>query len=115
MRQHKISRLVVQSSYGVGETRGLLGFVDQLFFSLLLKPQIEDTEVPENVVRASEMDWVIAQPVHLIDNTETGAAPYISVSGETRAMKVARTSVAHFLACSSLKPDFIGKSVAVSG
>ena len=36
MRKHGVQRLVVQSSYGVGETRGLLRFVDQLFFSLIL-------------------------------------------------------------------------------
>ncbi|WP_428353016.1 NAD(P)-binding oxidoreductase [Methyloprofundus sp.] len=97
MRKHGVQRLVVQSSYGVGETRGLLRFVDQLFFSLILKPQIEDTEIQEQVVRDSGVDWVIAQPVHLTDE-DSSTIPFLSTKGETRLMKVARKSVARFLA-----------------
>ncbi len=115
MHRHGINRLVVQSSYGVGETRGLLGAVDKLFFRLLLKPQIADTEVQEQIVRASAMDWIIAQPVHLIDSKDRATDPFVSTNGKTRAMKVARGSVARFLARAALQPDYIGQSVAVSG
>lgn len=47
MRKSEVNRLVVQSSYGAGETRRLLGFTTQILFSLPLKPQIDDTEVRE--------------------------------------------------------------------
>lgn len=115
MRRHGIDRLVVQSSYGVGDTRQRLGMLDQLFFSLLLKPQIADTEIQEQLVRSSETDWVIAQPVHLFDSEEAVTDPFVSTSGETRAMKVARKSVARFLVRAALQPDYVGRSVAVSG
>lgn len=115
MNRHGVGRLVVQSSYGVGETRDQLGFVDKLFFTLLLKPQIADTEIQEQIVRASDRDWVIAQPVHLNDKDDVASDPYLSAAGETRAMKVARSSVARFLAKAALQPDYIGQSVAVSG
>ena len=114
MRKHGVGRLVVQSSYGVGETRGLLRFLDQLFFSLILKPQIDDTEVQEREVRASGVEWVLAQPVHLTDDDDN-SAPFVSTNGETRLMKVARKSVASFLALAAREPDYISKSVAVSG
>lgn len=114
MRKHEVRRLIVQSSYGVGETRGLLRFVDQLFFNLILKPQIDDTEAQEKEVRDSGVDWVIAQPVHLTDE-DSDALPFLSVNGQARLMKVARKSVARFLALAACKPDFIGKSVAISG
>jgi len=114
MHRHGVSRLVVQSSFGVGETRGLLGFADKLFFELLLKPQIADTEAQEQVVRASGIDWVLAQPVHLTD-TQESTVPHLSTQGKTRAMKVARASVARFLAIAVSESDFIGKTVTVSG
>jgi len=114
MRKHGLTRLVVQSSFGVGETRGLLGFVDQLFFSLLLKPQIADTELQEQIVRQSGIDWVLAQPVHLTDSDDA-VVPFLSTQGKTRAMKVSRSSVARFLAVAVREPDFIGKTVTVSG
>ena len=83
MRKHGVRRLVVQSSYGVGDTRDKLRFVDGLFFSLLLKPQIADTEVQELDVRDSGVDWVLAQPVHLTDD-ENDAEPFTSDSGEVK-------------------------------
>ena len=114
MRKHGVKRLVVQSSYGVDETRERLGLLDRLFFRLILKPQIDDTAVQEEAVRASDVDWVLVQPVHLSDD-QTDAAPFVSTHGETRVMKVARRSVARFLAIAAREPDYVGRSVAVSG
>jgi len=118
MKKHGVSRLIVQSSFGVGETRGLLRFTDRLIFSLLLKPQIKDTELQEQVVRASGnaggIDWVLAQPVHLKD-AKNSSEPYLSTQGKTRQMSVTRRSVARFLADAVNRPDFIGKTVAISG
>lgn len=67
MRRHGVRRLVVLSSYGVGDTRARLGLVDRLFFELILKPQIEDTEKQSRAVSESGLDWVLVQPVHLTD------------------------------------------------
>lgn len=64
--------------------------------------------------RASGLDWVLAQPVHLVDS-DTDSAPYLSMNGETRVMKVSRTSVARFLSVAAREPDYVGKTVAVSG
>lgn len=114
MKRHAVQRLVVQTSYGVGETRSLLSFGERLLFSLVLKPQMEDTEMQEQEVRTSGVEWVIAQPVHLT-NEYSDHAPYVSVVGQTRFRKVARSAVASFLAHAALAPDYLGKSVAISG
>jgi uncharacterized protein YbjT (DUF2867 family) len=115
MRKHGVKRLVVQSSYGVGETREMLRFADRLFFSLILKPQIDDTEIQEQIVRSSGVDWVIVQPVHLVDSDHVESDPFISATGESRAMKVARSAVARFLATAVWDSSYTGKSVSVSG
>lgn len=114
MRKHGVSRLVVQTSYGVGETRDRLGFVDALFFELLLKPQIADTEKQNQQVVESGLEWVIAQPVHLTD-TADDEMPFLSTDGETGRMKVSRSSVGRFLASAVRGPEFVRKSVALSG
>lgn len=114
MRKHGVRRLVVQSSYGVGETRGSLRWVERLFFSLLLKPQIADTEVQELEVRESGVDWVLAQPVHLTDEESEGL-PFASSEGEVREWKISRKGVAQFLADATLAPEYVGHSVALSG
>jgi putative NADH-flavin reductase len=114
MRRHNVRKLVVQTSYGVGDTRARLGFIDRLFFALLLKPQIADTELQTRDVVASALDWVIVQPVHLND-TSARDMPFASTSGDIRENVVSRSSVGRFLAHAALSDDFVGKSVALSG
>ena len=114
MKKHGVRRLVVQSSYGVGHTRDKLRFVDGLFFSLLLKPQIADTEVQELDVRDSGVDWVLAQPVHLTDD-DSDAMPFASTSGEVREWKISRRGVARFLASAAQTSEYLGQAVALSG
>jgi uncharacterized protein YbjT (DUF2867 family) len=114
MQKHGVRRLVVQTSYGVGETRDRLGTAARLFFELILKPQIADTELQNADVSASGLDWVIVQPVHLTDGAED-AMPFVSTGGDTAKMKVSRKSVGRFLAHAVNSPAFVQKSVALSG
>ena len=114
MRRHGVRRLVVQSSYGVGDTRSSLRWVERLFFSLLLKPQIADTEVQEFEVRDSGVDWVLARPVHLTDE-DSDDMPFASAEGQVRKWKISRKGVARFLAMAAQGPEYLGQSVALSG
>lgn len=114
MRRHGVRRLMVLTSYGVGATRGRLGFVDRLFFELLLKPQIRDTELQNQDVIDSGLDWVIVQPVHLTNGEEDGL-PFASTDGTTERMQVSRRSVARFMAEAVTSTAFVGQSVALSG
>ncbi|MCW7538070.1 SDR family oxidoreductase [Aquabacterium sp. A7-Y] len=113
MRRQGVSRLVVQTSFGVGATRHRLPLAYRLMFGLLLKPQVADTELQEQAVRASGLDWVIAQPVNLVDSADRGEL-LASAEGEVRSMKVARRQVGRFLAEAVEGPQWLGRSVALS-
>ena len=114
MRKHGVTRLVVQTSYGVGATRERLGFVDALFIALLLKPQIADTETQSREVSESGLDWVLVQPVHLTDDADD-SMPFVSTEGDTGTMKVSRASVGRVLALAVTSSAYVGRSLAVSG
>lgn len=114
MRRHGVRRLIVQTSYGVGATRERLRFVDRLIFALLLKPQMADTEVQNQLVSESELEWTLIQPVHLTDAAED-VMPFASASGETARMSLSRRSVGRFLAAAAESSGFVGQSVALSG
>ncbi|MFT3923322.1 MAG: SDR family oxidoreductase [Myxococcales bacterium] len=114
MRRHGVRKLVVQTSYGVGATRELLGTLDRLFFELVLKPQIADTELQDHEVSQSDLDWVLVQPVHLTDE-EHGEMPFVSPRGETAQMKVSRRSVGRLLARAVDDPSLVRTSLSVSG
>jgi uncharacterized protein YbjT (DUF2867 family) len=109
-----VRRLVVQTSYGVGETRERLGLSDRLVFALLLRPQIDDTERHEEAVRGSRLDWVLAQPVHLTD-APTDGLPSVALDGTVRERTVSRRSVGRFLAEAVREPRYVGRTVSLSG
>jgi nucleoside-diphosphate-sugar epimerase len=113
MRRHGVPRLVVQTSYGVGATRDLLPFRQRLIFWLVLRRQIADTQIQDDDVRRSGLDWVIVQPVNLTNDAVPGP-PFASTTGEVRGMNVARTSVGWFLAEAVERADYLGESVALS-
>lgn len=113
MRDHGVAKLVVQTSFGVGETREKLGTIDRWTFALLLRDQIADTEVQERDVRDSGLEWVLVQPVHLTDDATTSDA-FASPSGATRTMRVSRAQVGRFLAEMAESAAHVGHSVALS-
>ncbi|AKJ27402.1 NAD(P)-dependent oxidoreductase [Caldimonas brevitalea] len=113
MLRHGVRRLVVQTSFGVGETRDRLPRLYRLMFQLLLKPQVADTERQEREVRDSGLDWVIAQPVNLVDVRDEGL-PCASARGEVQGMQVSRRQVGRFLAHAVGSSDYLGRSVALS-
>lgn len=112
MRAHGVRRLVVQTTFGVGESRERLPFAWRCIFALLLAPQIADTELQEVVVRESGLAWVLVQPVGLHDGAPK--APRLSVEGETVSMSVSRRSVGRALAAAVTRPELVHRSVAVS-
>lgn len=114
MRRHGVRRLIVQTSYGVGATRERLRLVERLFFALLLKPQIADTEIQTRLVSESDLAWTLVQPVHLTD-ADDSELPFASESGETARMSLSRRSVGRFLALAAESGDFVRQSVALSG
>jgi uncharacterized protein YbjT (DUF2867 family) len=113
MRQHGVGKLVAQTSYGVGATRDRLPRLYRLLFWLVLRPQIADTEQQDRAVRASGLDWVIAQPVNLTDDPHPGL-PFASPTGELHGMKVSRGCVGRFLVQAAEGSEYLGASVALS-
>jgi uncharacterized protein YbjT (DUF2867 family) len=111
MKKHGVKRLIVQTSYGVGPSRDLLTLKWRLIFSLLLKPQIADTEVQEQVVRESGLDWVLVQPVGLTDAADDRIAT--SENNQTQSMAVSRRAVGKLLA-SLVSAPVAQKTIAVS-
>lgn len=113
MHKWGVRKLVVQTSYGVGETRNRLTLLYRLVFALLLKPQIADTELQEQVVRESGLDWVIVQPVSLTDHERLDAC-FASPEGNRLGMKVSRAQVGRFLAEAVPGTHYLGRAVALS-
>lgn len=113
MQRHGVRRLVVQTTYGIGESTGRLPFAWRLVFALLLKPQIADSIRQEQDVRASGLDWVLVQPVGLTD-AEAAGDVFASATGAVRSFQVPRRAVGHFLASAVSGTQYLRRSVALS-
>ncbi len=74
MEQHGVKRFVCESSLGVGDSRGQLGWVFNLFIvPLFLRNIFRDKEVQEQYIKRSKLDWIIVRPAVLTSGPRTGA------------------------------------------
>lgn len=99
MQRHGVTRLIVQSTLGAGESRRNLDFFwKHIMFGLLLRPAYRDHQLQEAHVKASGLDWTIVRPGAFTDGPLTGN--YRHGFGPERrdiTLKVSRADVAHFL------------------
>jgi uncharacterized protein YbjT (DUF2867 family) len=97
-----VKRLICVTSYGVGDTRELPPPIHKRIFRWLqLTEQMEDKEKQEALVKASDLDWTIVQPVGLTDGAATGRW-LASVKGERRKRTISRIDLAAFITDSLL-------------
>lgn len=93
MREHDVRRLVVQSTYGIGDTYRHLPLALKAFFSLAIRPQVDDHERQEQMVRESGLAWTIVRPTVLHDGP-TDVPAHVSTGDTIPTMKVSRRQVA---------------------
>ncbi|NRA65669.1 MAG: SDR family oxidoreductase [Pseudobacteriovorax sp.] len=114
MKELGVKRLLVQTTFGSGPSKHDLGTMDSLFFSLLLKPQILDTEKQDQYVRASGLDWTITQPVHLKDDDYKEGNIIADFNSGVERMGISRKLVSQYTVDALTDPKTIGKTVALS-
>jgi nucleoside-diphosphate-sugar epimerase len=114
MKELGVKRLVVQTTFGSGPSRNKLGTVDSLFFNLLLKPQIADTEKQDEFVRNSGLDWTITQPVHLKEDDFKEGDIVADFDSGVQRMGISRKLVGLYTASAFNNSTTIGKTVALS-
>lgn len=103
-----VHRLVCVTGMGAGDSRGHGGFVyDRLMLPLLLRQVYADKDRQEDVVRASDSDWVIVRPAFLTDGPPTGQYRELtSLPPQARLRRISRADVADFLLREATNPRY---------
>ncbi len=98
MQRRNVQRLVVISSWGVGDGRRRLPPAFRLFIApLLLRRELADKQRQEQLVRASDRLWTIVRPTRLSGGAGSGS---YRVGAQLRYASTARTTrrdLAHFV------------------
>lgn len=89
MQAAGVSRLVVQSSLGVGDSMSLMAAPGRLIARTLLAKALADHASQEAAVAASGLDWTVVRPGGLNDGAATGHF----IAQETREGRPMKSSV----------------------
>jgi nucleoside-diphosphate-sugar epimerase len=113
MRQEGVRRLVVQSTFGLGDSWQSLNLQWKLTFRLVIGRQFTDSAQQEALVRDSGLDWTLIRPVALTDDQATAAAR-VTTDDTVAGMTVARSQVARVHADAVADPAAAGAILSVS-
>lgn len=91
-----MARILVISAFGVGDTRAVAPWYFRIYFRLFLRDQMTDKERQEALLKASDAEFVLVQPVALTDAPAKGDW-FASTTGATRATQVSRGDLAAFI------------------
>ncbi len=107
-------RVLAVTAFGVGDTRGKMSMTSKIIVQLFMQQLMADKERQEAALKASDLDYVLVQPVGLTDTPATGDW-VASAKGETRKMRISRKDVAAFIAEEIVNPLYHRQAVALSG
>lgn len=99
MEKAGISRIICQSSLGVGDSWDSLNFFwRHIMFGLLLKDAFRDHEIQEKYVKQSHLDWIIIRPGAFTDGQLTGNYKHgFAGNDKSTKLKISRADVADFM------------------
>jgi len=95
MQKQGLSRLVVVSALGVGDSKNQMSRSARMLLKTVHKKSMEVKEMEENVVRQSELDWVIVRPSTLTKGPATGEYQ-VSVDASLVGSQISRADAAQF-------------------
>lgn len=111
MQDNLGQKLVVVSGIGAGDSKGHGGFLyDRIFKPLLLKTIYQDKDREEEIIKASELQWLIVRPAGLTNGPRTGSYRVINDLSGVTAKRISRLDVADFILKELDNPSQFGKT-----
>lgn len=113
MQAADVSRLIVVSAMGVGESWDQLGVMAKFFFKVVLKHVVADHARQEALVHASSLAYTIVRPSGLTDGAKTGSYIF-GTESSIKAGRIPRADVADFILKQVDNDAFLGQAVSVT-
>ena len=113
MQESNVTRLLVVTAMGVGESWDTLSLINKIFFAVLLKSARDDHETQEAAVKESSLDWTIVRPSGLTDEPRTGVYD-MGENIPAKTSKIARADVADLILAELEQNTLIRKAVTIT-
>lgn len=97
MKTTNVSRLILLSAFGVGETFKDTNFIQKFFFKTFLKNIYSDKAKADSLLRQSSLDWTLVYPVVLTNGPSTSSYKVGDVLPMKGMPKISRANVADFM------------------
>ena len=108
-------KLIAVTGIGAGDSKGHGGFLyDRIFKPLFLKTIYEDKDREEEIIAASDIDWLIVRPAGLTNGARTGNYRVITDLEGTVARRISRLDVADFILSQMLRPTQFGQTPLIT-
>lgn len=115
VEQKPTLKLIAVTGIGAGDSKGHGGFLyDRIFKPLFLKTIYEDKDREEEIIAASDIDWLIVRPAGLTNGSRTGKYRVITDLEGTVARRISRLDVADFILSQMLRPTQFGKTPLIT-
>lgn len=113
MQAQGVPRVIVVTSLGVGDSLKQVPFAFRMLMQTVLKKPIEDKERQEEMVMASDRDWIIVRPGGLTDGPATGQYE-AGLGANISAGQVSRADVAAFILQQLADDTYLRQTPAIS-
>lgn len=113
MTKQGIRRLVVVSALGVGDSREQVSLRFKMIMKTVLRKAYEDKERQEEMVRSSDLDWVIVRPGGLTNSPATGDYQF-GLNPSLTGGQVSRADVAAFVLQQLTDDTFLRQTPAIT-
>jgi putative NADH-flavin reductase len=116
METASVKRFVCESSLGIGDSKGQLGFLyNYALIPILLRNIFADKEIQEQLIKESKLDWVIVRPAALTNGPRTRAyRSGFAASDKSIQAKISRADVADFMLKQLTDDVYLNKTPGVS-
>jgi len=116
MKQAGVKRLIHVSSYGVGDSLAQMGWVSRkIVVPFFLRKALDEKEIEEGIIRASDLDWIIVRPGGLEDGARTGVYRCITDPlTKVGQPRIARADVADFILQNLTDVRFLHQAVGLT-
>jgi putative NADH-flavin reductase len=97
MEKNAVRRLICISACGAGDSRGHCGFFyDKIVQPLFLKHVFEDRDRQEELIRGTQLDWVIVRPARLSYGQSRGEYMVLTDLRNFKARRIAVVDAVEF-------------------